>query len=262
MTLGGHTREIKKDGLAEDGLAPAQQQLRLNSAFSSALCSNRVPTDRITASLQATDRTMSGWGWPRRPRLARLEASQPYSQLDSPTCRVCWSEAELGQGGALLTPCACRGSSQFIHYRCLERWLDVALEQHGPDEYLTCQTCLQRYRLPPSLRRGEPAAPAAPAAPSFGQRVDALRQSFHHAVGVAFKGCLEGPFGWFFSTLLNGATITAGVTGYYAAIDAAHEATHALRRSLSRPLDAGPAELRRLGTLAALHSLCTSEGLG
>ena len=197
-------------------------------------------------------------GWLRRPRLENLEAqAQPYRQLaQPPSCRVCWSEAEQVPGGTLLAPCACRGSSQFIHEHCLSRWLEVALEQHGPDEYLRCRTCLQAYALPPSLR---------PPAPGLGPRADRLRQLLCRALTAPFSFWerVDNPEEAGILFLVQFAMfVNAAVSGTRGALGEANEATLALDLSHRRPREGSVPVLRRLGALAALHSLFTSDGLG
>ena len=50
-------------------------------------------------------------------------------------CRICYEEGE-----DLLSPCACTGSIQYAHKRCLRKWLLVAGRSH-------CELCKTPYRL-------------------------------------------------------------------------------------------------------------------
>ena len=50
-------------------------------------------------------------------------------------CRICYEEE-----GDLLSPCACTGSIQYAHKRCLREWLLVAARSH-------CELCKSPYRL-------------------------------------------------------------------------------------------------------------------
>ena len=62
-----------------------------------------------------------------------------------PACRICFEET-----GELLSPCACRGSSGFVHEDCLTQWA-VAQRSGSPGSpeawspFLQCGTCKQGY---------------------------------------------------------------------------------------------------------------------
>lgn len=61
----------------------------------------------------------------------RTPGAQLYSEtIDTKMqCRICFEE-----GGALVSPCHCRGTSAYIHRACLDRYI-----QHYPDR--TCRVC-------------------------------------------------------------------------------------------------------------------------
>jgi hypothetical protein len=53
----------------------------------------------------------------------------PSSSMILMQCRICFEE-----GGRLVSPCSCRGSSAYIHPHCLERYV-----LHYPDR--VCRVC-------------------------------------------------------------------------------------------------------------------------
>lgn len=55
--------------------------------------------------------------------------------MEKPSCRIC-----LEESGILVSPCACKGSSGFVHGECLERWMK---ERQGDD---TCEICQEKYK--------------------------------------------------------------------------------------------------------------------
>lgn len=55
--------------------------------------------------------------------------------MEKPSCRIC-----LEESGILVSPCACKGSSGFVHSECLERWIK---ERNGED---TCEICQEKYK--------------------------------------------------------------------------------------------------------------------
>lgn len=65
---------------------------------------------------------------------------------DAPFCRLCWGEADTEQGGCLVAPCACTGSSQFIHVRCLQAWQQTLRAQGRFKKALHCEVCKHEYR--------------------------------------------------------------------------------------------------------------------
>ena len=68
------------------------------------------------------------------------------SSLSAPSteeCRIC---SEGDAGGALISPCDCRGGSAKVHARCLQRW--IAQRPTEDDiEALKCEVCRRDYRI-------------------------------------------------------------------------------------------------------------------
>jgi hypothetical protein len=54
-----------------------------------------------------------------------------------PDCRIC-----LETGNALINPCSCKGSAEYVHTSCLEKWrgLDKDLKKHT-----YCDVCNSKY---------------------------------------------------------------------------------------------------------------------
>ena len=54
------------------------------------------------------------------------------------TCRICFDEEEAS---ALLSPCSCAGTSQYVHTECLLAWIQASRRDR-------CEVCKVRFRLP------------------------------------------------------------------------------------------------------------------
>jgi putative AlgH/UPF0301 family transcriptional regulator len=66
---------------------------------------------------------------------------------EAATCRICLEE---DTPDALTSPCACKGSQQYVHPECLARWRDVAPSVDGMWMCATCET-LYTERQPLSV---------------------------------------------------------------------------------------------------------------
>ena len=55
-------------------------------------------------------------------------------------CRFCLSSKDLS-ANPLITPCNCKGSLEFVHLKCLNRWRRVDIQRNGR----TCSLCLTNY---------------------------------------------------------------------------------------------------------------------
>ncbi len=58
-------------------------------------------------------------------------------------CRFCLSSKHTDTN-PLVSPCHCKGSMEFVHFKCLNRWRNVDIERNGR----TCSLCMTNYRLP------------------------------------------------------------------------------------------------------------------
>jgi hypothetical protein len=53
---------------------------------------------------------------------------------------------ESEEGGRLLRPCKCKGTSKYVHEGCLQAWRH-ADPAYGKRNYYQCPTCGYKYRL-------------------------------------------------------------------------------------------------------------------
>ena len=50
-------------------------------------------------------------------------------QINKKICRICYGEEEKSDiENPLISPCICKGSMKYIHYKCLKNWLDSKIE--------------------------------------------------------------------------------------------------------------------------------------
>ena len=63
--------------------------------------------------------------------------------MEARLCRFCLSKKNY-PANPLISPCQCKGSMEFVHFKCLNRWRNVDIERNGR----TCSLCLTNYRLP------------------------------------------------------------------------------------------------------------------
>ena len=66
------------------------------------------------------------------------------TQNDQPQCRFCLAERTDAKN-PFLTPCECRGSVEYVHLYCLNRWRNKNTERN----YTYCSLCNAAYRIPP-----------------------------------------------------------------------------------------------------------------
>jgi E3 ubiquitin-protein ligase DOA10 len=57
------------------------------------------------------------------------------------TCRICFEEDE--DISPLISPCKCRGGSQFVHFHCIQRWIQT--RETDMEDDLTCEICLEPF---------------------------------------------------------------------------------------------------------------------
>lgn len=55
-------------------------------------------------------------------------------------CRICLDSESESKGDALINPCVCTGTNQYVHSACLMKWFQV-----NPDKMHKCDTCQTRY---------------------------------------------------------------------------------------------------------------------
>jgi len=79
------------------------------------------------------------------------DLAAPSMRLDSEEddmCRICWSSAtdtppRAPELKCLISPCACKGSQQFVHPGCLEEW-----RRRSQHSAFRCPVCLEVYTVP------------------------------------------------------------------------------------------------------------------
>lgn len=69
----------------------------------------------------------------------RAEVEALVGVRDAPVCRIC-----LDEGGHMIAPCRCRGSTQFVHAACLDAWRAAAPR---PQSAVQCDQCAAPYRM-------------------------------------------------------------------------------------------------------------------
>jgi hypothetical protein len=53
---------------------------------------------------------------------------------------------ESEEGGRLIRPCKCKGTSKYVHEECLQAWRH-ADPSYGRRNFFQCPTCGYKYRL-------------------------------------------------------------------------------------------------------------------
>jgi hypothetical protein len=122
--------------------------------------SSSQPRPTGTESTHGTSQTGQGTGqgtrprrthWPPRQCRICLEVVQPTFNapseslpgfLQSSTPNVVYQD----EGGRLIRPCLCKGSSKYVHDECLQAWRH-ADPSYGRRNYWQCPTCGFKYRL-------------------------------------------------------------------------------------------------------------------
>lgn len=66
------------------------------------------------------------------------------TQNEQALCRFCLAEKSDSKN-PFLTPCECRGSVEFVHLYCLNKWRNKNTERN----YTFCSLCNAAYRIPP-----------------------------------------------------------------------------------------------------------------
>jgi len=76
------------------------------------------------------------------PAAAALVQTQHTSRTPAeevPQCRICHGGTELG---LLFSPCRCRGTTRFVHPRCLASWRTIS---SGSSSFASCDVCGYLY---------------------------------------------------------------------------------------------------------------------
>ncbi|KAF2105331.1 hypothetical protein BDV96DRAFT_509583 [Lophiotrema nucula] len=88
--------------------------------------------------------------WPPRQCRICLETVQPTTHVPSESLPGFFQSAPNvtyeDDGGRLIRPCLCKGSSKYVHDNCLQAWRH-ADPSYGRRNYWQCPTCGFKYRL-------------------------------------------------------------------------------------------------------------------
>ena len=58
-------------------------------------------------------------------------------------CRICFEEENVNDdNNPFISPCACKGTSKYVHKKCLDTWRNT---NRGRDAYYKCMECNQEY---------------------------------------------------------------------------------------------------------------------
>ena len=66
------------------------------------------------------------------------EEDEKNDEDETKICRICFED------GAEISPCACKGTSRYVHIRCLEQWRQTST---NPEAYRTCMECRTDYAV-------------------------------------------------------------------------------------------------------------------
>ena len=70
----------------------------------------------------------------------------------APICRVCLSGEEEEEEGPLMSPCGCKGTTQWVHAKCLATWMRTTALRGGMP--LRCELCTEPYDLQACRKAG------------------------------------------------------------------------------------------------------------
>ncbi|GIL58962.1 hypothetical protein Vafri_13961 [Volvox africanus] len=77
-----------------------------------------------------------------------MDDSGESSCSETHQCRICWGEAgDPSLGLALVSPCKCAGTLNYMHVKCLEDWQQVLRSQGQYRKARHCEICRQPYEL-------------------------------------------------------------------------------------------------------------------
>ena len=105
----------------------------MKSISSSQNLSSLLNTSSSSSSLTSSSDTMSD------DTILEEEEEEPEVR-----CRFCFQDELCGD---LIAPCACTGSQEYVHLKCLRMWQKVSLRSNGCAEK-NCRVCKHKYILP------------------------------------------------------------------------------------------------------------------
>lgn len=117
---------------------------------------NASSNPQSSTSAADADSTSTGSGsrprrthWPPRQCRICLETVQPTFNVPSQSLPGFLQSSNVvyeDEGGRLIRPCKCKGSSKYVHEACLQAWRH-ADPSYGRRNYWQCPTCGFKYRL-------------------------------------------------------------------------------------------------------------------
>ena len=63
--------------------------------------------------------------------------------METRQCRFCLG-SKVGTNNPLISPCQCKGSLEFVHFKCLNRWRRIDIDRNGR----ICSLCMTAYLMP------------------------------------------------------------------------------------------------------------------
>ncbi|CAJ1989876.1 RING-variant domain containing protein [Leishmania donovani] len=147
-----------------------------------------------------------------------------------PTCRICRCSEPRDD---LFAPCACNGSSKFVHHNCLEQWREMT---SNPQHRRVCAECKTPYTFVrvvvphnPDLITGSPIIESV--VRHFAAKLLYLAMTVLFAVGGAY--CLKAAF--FLTTLFDTGVDWGFYHGYHWVLTAYFLAALTLNLSIMEP---------------------------
>ena len=126
-----------------------------SSQAASSSSSSSQPRSSTTSATGETSRPGQGTRssrrthWPPRQCRICLETVQPTFNVPSENLPSFLQSSNVtyeDEGGRLIRPCNCKGSSKYVHDACLQAWRH-ADPSYGLRNYWQCPTCGFKYRL-------------------------------------------------------------------------------------------------------------------
>lgn len=127
---------VKKNALADAGSTITQVQggSSPSTGASSSLGPNPPYPPPVIITMNTHDR-------PACNRSAIVDP--PHSpNSEEKRCRICLDGDNESELGRLISPCLCKGSSRYIHLKCLEQWREMSPRK---ESFYRCDTCHYHY---------------------------------------------------------------------------------------------------------------------
>ena len=174
-------------------------------------------TDAEVQSASVIDFLSRTGGSPEAPASPQQAASVDGDEASAdgqtvpPMCRICMDGVDEEETlGALISPCLCRGSMQYVHRGCLNRWRVASANARSTTH---CDNCQYRYRLETEWRPGHVLRSAFVLLLASGLSVAVLVLLTSHVLQLLDRGLLQfTPFsmrGWMVDGTLSAGHVAA-----------------------------------------------------